>query len=372
MTQASPIEAHAKFDHIRYAQLWEDAEPLLLGLGDQRGGTLLSICSAGDNALALLLLDPARVVVADLSPAQLACLRLRIAAWRRLNHPELLELLGARPSARRGELLDRAARGLSDADQAWWAGLKDEIVAHGLGGVGKFERYFRLFRRRVLPLAHGRRTVEAVFEPRDRAARERFLDERWATWRWRLLLKLFFSNFTMGRLGRDPAFFAHVEGGLADHVARRIRHAVVDLNPRENPFLHWIFFGTHRAALPLPWRAESFDLIRDRLDRVEMRLGPIETALEPGEKANGHNLSDVFEYMPPAAFARIYAKLLEGAAPGARLVYWNMMAPRRGADLAETAGRVLRRADLEQAGAAMDKAFFYSEFIVEEARRHEP
>lgn len=365
----SPIEAHARFDHIRYAQLWEDADPLLLGLGEKRGGTLVSICSAGDNALAMLLLDPARVIAADLSPAQLACLRIRISAWKVLNHAELLELFGSRVSARRGELLDKAARGLSAEDQAFWAPLKAEIALHGLGGVGKFERYFRLFRRWVLPLAHGRGTVAAIFEPRDEAGRATFLDERWNTWRWRLLLKLFFSNFMMGRLGRDPAFFAHVEGGLADHVARRLRHAAVDLDPCENPFLRWIFYGTHAEALPLPWRADSFEPIRERLDRVEIRPGPVERALEPGENADGFNLSDVFEYMPEEAFAGIYAALLERASPGARLVYWNMMAPRRGAGLPGLAGRVERRADLEKAGAAMDKAFFYSDFIVEEVRR---
>lgn len=364
----SPVEAHARFDHIRYAQLWEDADPLLLGLGEQRGGTLVSIGSAGDNALAMLLLDPARVIVADLSPAQLACLRLRVGAWRALSHAELLELLGSRPSARRGELLDKAARGLSPEDQAFWAPLKPEILAQGLGGIGKFERYFRLFRRWILPLAHGRGTVQAIFEPRSRAERARFLDERWKNARWRLLLKLFFSNFVMGRLGRDPAFFAHVEGSLSDHVARRLRHAAVDLDPRENPFLHWIFFGTHGEALPLPWRPESFDPIRERLDRLDLRAGPVEGVLEISEKADGFNLSDVFEYMPEEAFAQIYARLLDHAAPGARLVYWNMMAPRRGGSLAGAAERIARRADLEAAGAAMDKAFFYSGFIVEEAR----
>lgn len=52
----------------------------------------LSIASAGDNALALLSRGPKKVIALDLNPAQLACLELRVAAFRRLNHPELLEL----------------------------------------------------------------------------------------------------------------------------------------------------------------------------------------------------------------------------------------------------------------------------------------
>src|SRR3954451_8592830 len=106
----SEIGGKASFTGIRYAQLWEDADVLLVGLDSAPGATLVSICSAGDNALAMLTRDPARVVVVDLSQAQIACLRLRIAAMRSLDHGQFLELMGSRPSARRGELLDRASR----------------------------------------------------------------------------------------------------------------------------------------------------------------------------------------------------------------------------------------------------------------------
>ena len=74
----APISAR-----IRYAQVWEDADVLLEALDVQPGHVCVSIASAGDNALALLTQQPARVVVAlDLSPAQLACLELRVAAYR--------------------------------------------------------------------------------------------------------------------------------------------------------------------------------------------------------------------------------------------------------------------------------------------------
>ena len=103
---------------------------------------------------------------------------------------------------------------------------------------------------------------------REKEARRRFVAERWNNWRWLLLLRFFFSNFVMGRLGRDPAFFDHVEGRLADHVARRIDHAAIDLDPSQNPYLHWILKGTHGEALPLAWRREHFETIGARLDRA--------------------------------------------------------------------------------------------------------
>jgi S-adenosylmethionine-diacylglycerol 3-amino-3-carboxypropyl transferase len=363
MAQAD-IAGRARFDLIRYAQLWEDADVLLPALGDVAGGTLVSICAAGDNALAMLTLDPARVVAVDLSQAQLQCLRLRIAAMRVLEQPEFLELMGSRPTDRRGALFDRVLAGLEPEPRAFWAAQREGVLAHGAGGVGKFERYFRIFRQYLLPLVHSRRTIAETFVSRPPEARARFLAERFTTWRWRLLLNLFFSRTVMGRMGRDAAFFDHVDGSPAAHVARRIRHAAVDLDPADNPFLHWILTGTHGAALPMPWRPGPYGVIRDRLDRLDLRHGPLEAFGEGGERADGFNLSDIFEYMPPAVAAQVYDGLLRVANPGARLVYWNMMAPRRVPEALQ--GRVRTLADLEARLKAQDKAFFYSDFVIEE------
>ena len=87
------VAGKADFSAVRYAQCWEDADVLLAALDVRPGQTCVSIASAGDNALALLSRGPARVVALDLSPAQLACVELRVAAYRELQHGELLELI---------------------------------------------------------------------------------------------------------------------------------------------------------------------------------------------------------------------------------------------------------------------------------------
>ena len=360
----SEIEDKAVFDHIRYAQLWEDADVLTDALGDCAGGTLVSICSAGDNALAMLTLDPAKVVVVDLSPAQIACLKLRIGAYKALTHEEFIELTGSRPSDRRAALLTKALQETDPETRAFWAGLALDVDRYGIGGVGKFERYFRIFRTRLLPLVHSRRTIDDVFTPRAPDARRAFFDTRFDTFRWRLLLNVFFSRFVMGRMGRDKAFFDHVEGSPAQHVGRRIRHAGVDTDPSLNPYLRWILTGTHGDALPMAWRAEHYDTIRARLDRLDIRPGSLEAFVSTGEKANGFNLSDIFEYMSPTVFAQVYGSILSAAAPKARLVYWNMMAPRRVP--AAYKAKVETHRSIEDQLKARDMAFFYSDFVVEE------
>ena len=359
------IEHRAAFDLIRYGQVWEDADILVEALRPAPGDTVVSIASAGDNALALLAEGPAEVIAVDLNPAQLACLTLRCAAYRDLRHDELLELMGSRPSARRGELLDRVARTLEADQQAFWAERREDVVSHGLGGAGKFERYFRLLRQRLLPLTHDPATVRDLLEPRAPDERARFYDRRWNNWRWRMLVKVFFSRPVMGRLGRDPAFFDQVRGSVGEHVAGKTRQALVEQDPSENPYLHWILTGRHGAALPRALREESFEAVRANLDRLTVAHSTVEALAERGVSADAFNLSDIFEYMSPPAHADAYAAVLELARPGARIAYWNMMAPRRAPPA--LAHRVRTRGDLEARLKLRDKAFFYSDFVVEEA-----
>jgi S-adenosylmethionine-diacylglycerol 3-amino-3-carboxypropyl transferase len=323
----------ADFSSIRYAQVWEDADVLLAALDPQAGHTVVSIASAGDNALALLARGPARVVALDLNPAQLACLELRVAAYRELEHAELLQLIGSRESPGRLALYQRCRAILSPTVRDFWDAHAGEIAA-GIGSAGKFERYFATFRRRLLPLVHSRARVTALLRGGSREERERFYEKTWNTWRWRLLFRIFFSRFVMGRFGRDPAFFRYVKGSVADRILTRARHALTNLNPAENPYLHWILTGTHGAALPFALRPENFDAIRTNLARLEWRQQSLEEFLEaePALRVDRWNLSDIFEYMSEENTGTLLARLAAASNPGGRLAYWNMLAPRSRSD----------------------------------------
>jgi len=365
------IADRANFSRIRYAQCWEDAEILLEALAIRPGASCVSIASAGDNSLALLTRDPDRVVALDLNPSQLACLALRVAAYRRLQHGELLELIGSRPSERRAALYRACRDDLDRESRAFWE-AHPEMIEAGIGSAGKFECYFATFRRRILPCIHGRKTVRALLTSRDLAERERFYEETWNTWRWRALFHFFFSRTVMGRMGRDPSFFDHVEGAVAPRILARTRHALAVLDPAENPYLHWILTGSHGDALPVALREEHFETIRSRLDRLEWRLASLEDLLE--EPADGRvdawNLSDIFEYLSEEATENLLRRIAERSAPGARLAYWNMLAPRSRPD--SLADDLAPCGDLAGDLHREDKAFFYSRFVVEKAVHRNP
>jgi len=376
-----PSNVTADFSKIRYAQCWEDADVLLTALDIQPGDTCLSIASAGDNSLAMLTRNPARVIALDLSPVQLACLELRVAAYRELEHDELLVLMGSRPGKNRMALYRRCRPHLAAEARQFWD-THPANIDQGIGHAGKFERYFTLFRRYALPLVHPPATSDRLLKGGILEQREFFYEQEWNTWRWRLMFRLFFSRFFMGRAGRDPSFFKYVNGSVASGILARTRYALTQLDPADNPYLQWILTGRHTTALPYALRPEHFAAIRTNLDRLEwhacsvedyldrQKLNPQDAILCETAKPNTpltidrFNLSDIFEYLSPTQYHQLLQKLAAAGTPGGRLVYWNMLAPRSRPP--ELAHQLQPLDDLARSLHAQDKAFFYNALVIEE------
>lgn len=319
----SEIQSRADFSRVRYGQCWEDADILIQALLPA-GRRCLSIGSAGDNSFALLAAGATHVTAVEMNPAQIACIKLRQEAYLNLDYEDFLQTV--------------------------------------IASTGKFERYFHLFRTRILPLAHNRKRIKELLEPMPQSEREEFYRQTWDNRRWRLIFKAFFSRFVMGRLGRDPAFFDYVEGSVADRILTRTQHALTKLDPSQNPYLHWILTGSYGRVLPLALQRDSYDKIRTALqqDRFTVIESPLETALY-SEKFDAFNLSDIFEYMSKEATSTLLDRIADCSTPGARLAYWNMLAPRQ-----SNTPRIKFLAEESDQLFQQDRAFFYSKFIVEE------
>lgn len=368
---AASIEKRARFDHIRYANCWEDTDLLVAALEPAAGRRMLSIASAGDNSFALLAAGAA-VVAADLSLAQLALVELKAAAVGHLGREDLLAFFGFRRHGERRATYGELRGDLSPAARRFWDD-RPEVVDGGVSHHGKFESYLGFFRRRILPLVHRRRTVEALLEPREKAERKQFYRQRWDTWRWRLLFRLFFSRPVMGRFGRDPEFFRYVEGSVAERILERTRYALTELPVHDNPYVEYILRGGFRETLP-PWlETKRCEALRPALSRLTLHHGPIQEAAEAhgasssqGKPFDGFNLSDIFEYLDADIGTQVYQRLVDHAAPGARFAYWNLLVPRRRPE--ELASRVHGLEEPARRLFERDRAFFYSAFVLEELR----
>jgi S-adenosylmethionine-diacylglycerol 3-amino-3-carboxypropyl transferase len=358
--------ASAPSPSIRYAQCWEDADILLQALDVQPGHRCLSIASAGDNTLALLSRGPERVVAIDYNPSQIACLELRVAACQELQHSELLQLIGSRPCRDRQKLYARCRPLLSPESRCFWD-ANSPAVQQGIGSAGKFERYFGLFRERVLTLVHTRTRVQRLLSGHqgNTEARQRFYQQRWDTWRWRLMFALFFSRWTMSRLGRDASAFHYVQGSVAQRILQRTEYALTTLDPAKNPYLQWILLGRHTAALPYALREENFDNIRKHIDRLEWHCTSLgEYLCREANSIDRFNLSDVFEYSSTPEYEQLLQQCVDAGRNGGRLAYWNMLVERRRPESMSHCLKPMQ--ELARSLHAQDKAWFYTAFVIEE------
>ncbi|MDZ4832386.1 MAG: DUF3419 family protein [Candidatus Melainabacteria bacterium] len=367
LAMKSEIQSKAGFSFVRYAQCWEDADIVVEAMKIKADDKCLSIASAGDNSLAILAKNPGKVVALDLNPAQLALLELKAAAFKHLDYQDMLVLLGYRTGKNRVELFESIEAELTAGTRDYWRKNISDIES-GVASCGKFEKYFALFRKFVLPLVHSQQTVDELLQWKSKEQRAKFYTTTWNTPKWRALFKIFFSQFVMGILGRDPSFFKYAEGGLAEILLKWTRKALVDQNPSNNPYLHWILNGEFGSTLPNFLRRENFDAIKANINKLEWHQLSLEEYLSahPDEQFNSFNLSDVFEYVSEANY-KTMLKLIAGASqPNAQVVYWNMMAPRT----AKVAGveQMKSLTALSQALFAENKTFFYSRFVVEQVR----
>ena len=351
---------------LMFTQSWEDPACDLEALRPRSGDSWFAITSGGDNALGFLLRDPARVVSVDLNPTQTWLLELKMAAFRRLSHPEVLQFLGVRPPLAARDLYQRLRGDLSADGRRYW----DEQSARfdrGLLITGGFERYFAMLRA-ALRVVVGRRRLERLFTL-DPEAQRVFYEREWNTVGWRMLVRLGCSKWALGnRL--DPSWFAHGEGpsSFGAHFTALASHVVGELPARTNYFLAQILLGRYldEEQVPEYLRPGNFEIIRDRLDRLRPVTADVGDALAalPDRSVDCFALSNVFEYSPAELFTRAKRELARAANPGARLSLRNLLAPRLVSD--DTAFTVdgplsehLRRAD---------RGFIYSRFQAAELR----
>lgn len=340
-----------KHDYLRYANCWEDAEVLQKGLQVGPGDRVLSIGSAGDNCFHLLSQSPELVVAIDINVVQLKVIALKKAAFQTLSYSEFLEFLGFRESTDRSVLYTKVAEALAPNELEYWT-LRQEEVSNGIIHQGKFEKYFQLFRKRVLPLIHPGRRVDRLFQSKDGEQQNTFYHLSWNNRRWRFLIEIFFGKLVMGRMGRDPKFLDQVEVPVAQFIKQQIERHLSDESCQENYFLHYILKGDFQPQLPPYARPDSFEKIKQNLDRLVIKEGYIQDAFEDYPKFDKFNLSDIFEYLDHETFRQLGQELEAHGNPGALYLHWDLMVPR---DLSQ----VTRLKEVPFIPSETDKGFFY-------------
>jgi S-adenosylmethionine-diacylglycerol 3-amino-3-carboxypropyl transferase len=350
-----------KFDFIRYANCWEDADLLLEGLKIEEGEKVLSICSGGDNSFSLLTRSPELVIAIDVNPVQLFLAKLKKEAIRELAYEDYLAFAGFRESHERKKVYKILRSGLDDETRAYWDQHEKGIIT-GIAHYGKFERYFRIFAKRVLIFIHTKKRIEELFREKSKEEQEKFYNEKWNTWRWRLLFKIFFSRIVMGRLGRDPKFMNEVKVPVGTYIFNKAETHLKSVHAQKNFMLRYQLTGHFGDLLPHYLQKDNYLLLQKNIDRIVFKLGYAEEAVKEFGTVDAMNLSDIFEYLSDETFSILSHQLHKNLNPGGRVAYWNLMVPRNAA--LSFPGLFSDESIRLNGSSKMDKGFFYKEFIV--------
>jgi len=375
-------ENKVDFSLIRYSQCWEDTEVLLESLNIQENDICFGILSAGDNVFSMLAENPKKVVALDISFPQIALAKLKKEVFNSLSYEEMLEFMGVMKSDKRIEIYDRIKENLDKEVKEYWD-FNKEAIQKGIIHAGKFEKFFKIFREKILPFVHSKKQIEKLLEKKSRQERIEYYDKYWNNFRWKLMFKLFFSKYIVGKLGRDKEFFRYAEKNISEEMKERSRYALCELSPHENPYINYILTGNYRKdCLPYFLRKENFDKIRKNLHKVEIIQSSVEEYLDNIDyKINKFNLSDIFEYMSVENYSKLMEKIYDNANEDALLAYWNLIVERNSEklDYKKTDSEIAvtgketnvngkkyeRMKELDRKLHEKDMTFFYTDFVVE-------
>jgi len=292
--------------------------------------------------LSYLTADPARITAVDLSRAHVALNRLKLAAASRLPswqayHRFFAEADDAANVAAYDRLI---APHLDTASRVYWEGR----TIHGLG-----RRRISIFARnaykhgvlgRFIGLAHAVAHLHGV-RPRDLlkaeslAEQRRFFEEalsplfdkpmvRWAT----------DSRLSLYGLGIPPAQYEALAGGrsMGAVLRERVERLACGFSLQDNYFTWQAFgrgYGRDEAPLPPYLRREQFELVRARVDRVDVRLTSItdHLAASPASSCDRYVLLDAQDWMTDLQLNALWQQITRTARPGARVIFRTAAEP---------------------------------------------
>jgi S-adenosylmethionine-diacylglycerol 3-amino-3-carboxypropyl transferase len=331
------------FHGLVYTQIWEDPEIDLEALELQPDSRVVAIASGGCNVLSYLTAGPAQIAALDLSHAHVALNRLKLMAASRLPSWEsFYRFFGAADDEANVAAYERLiAPHLDSQSRTYWEGRSLQQLGrrrisifarnayrHGVLGrfIGLSHAICRVYGVNLRELLSARTLEEqrAFFE----TALAPLFDKRAVRWATANRLSLY-------GLGIPPAQYEALAGGTdMRHVLRaRLERLACGFSLDQNYFA-WQAFGrsyAHDGKGPLPpyLRREHFDVVRARVDRVEVMNRSITEylAAHPDRSADRYVLLDAQDWMTDDQLNALWSEITRTARPGARVIFRTAAEP---------------------------------------------
>ena len=274
-------EYYKEEQYIHYSNCHEDSAFMLEQIKNNPK-KILSIASALDNCLAMLLLDPDEIVAIDSNDTQIYLCKLKKCGIKYLDYESFLVLIGITDGDSKGcyeklrRYLDSETRDYFDRHIYL---ISDTKLIH----CGRFEYYFSVFKNKVLPLIHSKKAIASFMNAQDISEQREFYNKSFNNLRFKLMFKLFFSEAVMKRLGRDKEYFKYSKGSLSALQKKRFEICVENNLNTENPYLQYIVLNKF-SALPVYLNRENFEIIKQNIDKLTIRKAEFNQAVTEGEK----------------------------------------------------------------------------------------
>lgn len=338
-------------NYIHYSNCHEDFLMLKKYLSNHEK-EILSIASGLDNSLAFLVNDNVHVVAFDNNPSQVALGELKKTAIKVLDYEEFLILLGLK-DGNRLDIYKKVSTCLNDSSKNYFDNHLF-LIELGLVHIGRFEYYFRLFRKKVFPLLTKEKHIKEFANIATIEEQREYYNKYICTRRFRFVFKIFFSKKVMKKTGRDEKYFKYSKGSLHTLLKQRVDRGFFNFLNKDNPYFNYVLKNTYEA-LPFYIERDNFYKIKKNINNIEVVQKDLKDVLD--KKYDFMNLSDVFEYMSVEETTNYEKQIFNSLNPKGRVAFWNMMNERRFINHQ----RINTEQDIEN-----DRAFFYGDFLVYE------
>ena len=359
------------FKDILYAQCWEDPQIDREAFNITSEDVVFSIASGGCNVLAFLLDNPQKVIALDMNPQQNFLLDLKISAFKALSYQELLEFIGVRESKNRFQMYRRIRALLQTESTRFWD-TKLKKIQRGIIHCGRYEAYMRLLKRVVVSPLISRRVLMKFFEIEDPSERTVLFHKKWENFRWWFLTRVMLSR-RLNILLFDKAFFAYLDEkfSFGNHFAKKAKQAITQLPMKENHFLSYILLGRFygEECLPQYLRRANYDIIRSRVDRIEIVTDSCEHYFStlPDSCISKFNFTNIFEWMSDQAYEDLLKETIRVAEDRAILTYRNLLVFREHPSTLDNNIRSLKK--VAKSLHEQDLSFIYNNYVVEEIHK---
>ena len=324
------------FERLVYTQIWEDPVCDLEAMEVEPHHRIITIASAGCNALAYLLADPAEVIAVDLNRAHLALLDLKAAAVRAFpNYPDFLEMFGRGHSkANIARFRQQIAPLLSVEARRWWMArdafgrprismFTSGLHRHGLTGrfIGIIHAWARIRGVRLEDWTLAKTTQEQAEWFDSKVAR--LFDGT-------LVRRLAASPPVVWNLGIPPSQHDALCEGQVQTMASVLRERarrLATIAPVADNWFAWQAFGrrynVENGPLPPYLEPQAFEVLKARVYRLQMAHENLRIVLtgRPAVSLDRFVLLDAQDWMSDDELVRLWQEITRTARPGARVIF---------------------------------------------------